>query len=122
MVVGYPIAVAHELVQLPLQDPPNEAEVESIRQEASNDRFTQLWTDSMLACLRRGEALPTSVDFPIQVLRIGGLWMVGMGAEVFLEIGQQIEAALMADHVGAGSMDARLHERYPRLRLHRAVF
>ena len=100
MVVGYPIAVAHELVQLPLQDPPNEAEVESIRQEASNDRFTQLWTDSMLACLRRGEALPTSVDFPIQVLRIGGLWMVGMGAEVFLEIGQQIEAALMADHVG----------------------
>ena len=54
----------------------------------------------MLAPLRRGEALPTSIDFPVQVFRIGGLWLVGMGAEVFLEIGLQIEAALMADHVG----------------------
>ena len=100
MVVGYPIGVAHEMVSLPLQEPPDAAELEDTRQKSIGDNFTQLWTDSMLACLRRGEALPTSVDFPIQVLRIGGLWMVGMGAEVFLEIGQQIEAALMADHVG----------------------
>ena len=100
MVVGYPIGVAHEMVSLPLQEPPDEAELESMRQGAAGDRFNQLWTDSMLAPLRRGEALPTSVDFPVQVFRIGGLWLVGMGAEVFLEIGQQIEAALMADHVG----------------------
>ena len=100
MVVGYPIAVAHELVSLPLQEPPDAAELEDTRQKSIGDNFTQLWTDSMLACLRRGEALPTSVDFPVQVFRIGGLWLVGMGAEVFLEIGLQIEAALMADHVG----------------------
>ena len=100
MVVGYPIAAAHEMVSLPLQEPPDETELENMRQGAADDRFTQLWTNSMLGCLGRGEALPTSVDFPIQVLRIGGLWLVGMGAEVFLEIGLQIEAALMADHVG----------------------
>ena len=100
MVVGYPIGVAHEMVSLPLQEPPSGEELESMRQGAAGDRFTQLWTDSMLAPLRRGAALPTSVDFPVQVFRIGGLWLVGMGAEVFLEIGLQIEAALMADHVG----------------------
>ena len=100
MVVGYPIGAAHETVSLPLQEPPAEAELERIRQEAAGDRFTRLWTDSMLARLRRGAALPTSVDFPIQVFRIGGLWLVGLGAEVFLEIGQQIEAALLADRVG----------------------
>ena len=100
MVVGYPIGAAHEMVSLPLQEPPDETELENMRQGAAGDRFSHLWTDSMLAPLRRGEALPTSVDFPVQVFRIGGLWLVGMGAEVFLEIGQQIEAALMADHVG----------------------
>ena len=100
MVVGYPIGVAHEMVSLPLQEPPDAAELERMRQQATGDRFAQLWTDSMLAHLRRGEALPTSIDFPVQVFRIGGLWLVGMGAEVFLEIGLQIEAALMADHVG----------------------
>ena len=100
MVVGYPIGAAHEMVSLPLQEPPDEAELEGMRQGAAGDRFAQLWTDSMLAPFRRGEALPTSVDFPVQVFRIGGLWLVGMGAEVFLEIGLQIEAALMADHVG----------------------
>ena len=100
MVVGYPIGAAHEMVSLPLQEPPDETELENMRQGAAEDRFTQLWTDSMFAPLRRGEALPTSIDFPVQVFRIGGLWLVGMGAEVFLEIGQQIEAALMADHVG----------------------
>ena len=100
MVVGYPIGAADEMVSLPLQEPPPAAELESMRQGAAGDHFSQLWTDSMLAPLRRGEALPTSVDFPVQVFRIGGLWLVGMGAEVFLEIGLQIEAALMADHVG----------------------
>ena len=100
MVVGYPIGVGDEMVSLPLQEPPDEAGLENMRQGATDDRFSRLWTDSMLAPLRRGEALPTSVDFPVQVFRIGGLWLVGMGAEVFLEIGLQIEAALMADHVG----------------------
>ncbi len=100
MVVGYPIGVAHEMVSLPLQEPPDAEELEGMRQGAAGDRFSRLWTDSMLAPLRRGEALPTSVDFPVQVFRIGGLWLVGMGAEVFLEIGLQIEAALIADHVG----------------------
>ena len=100
MVVGYPIGVAHELVSLPLQEPPAAADLATMRENAAGDHFNQLWTNSMLARLRRGEALPTSVDFPIQVFRIGGLWLVGLGAEVFLEIGQQIEAALMADHVG----------------------
>ncbi len=99
MVVGYPIGVAHELVSLPLQESPTEADLATMWEKAG-DHFNQLWTDSMLARLRRGEALPTSVDFPIQVFRIGGLWLVGLGAEVFLEIGLQIEAALMADHVG----------------------
>ncbi len=102
MVVGYPIKTAHETVALPLQTPPDADALARLRREAAanNDGFSQLWLDSMLATLSRGEALPTSVDFPVQVFRIGGLWLVGLGAEVFLEIGQQIEAALTANHVG----------------------
>ncbi len=100
MVVGYPIGAAHELVSLPLMQPPTAAELADMRARAKNDNYMQLWTASMLARLRSDGALPTSVDFPIQVFRIGGLWMVGLGAEVFLEIGLQIEAALLADHVG----------------------
>ncbi len=100
MVVGYPIGVAHELVSLPLMQPPTAAELEDMRAKAKTDNYMQLWTGSMLESLRNDGSLPTSVDFPIQVLRIGGLWMVGLGAEVFLEIGLQIEEALMADNVG----------------------
>lgn len=102
MVVGYPIGAAHELVSLPLQDPPSQADLENLMAEAKSagDQYGQLWTGSMLTRLRDDGSLPASVDFPIQVLRIGGLWMVGLGAEVFLEIGLQIEEALMADHVG----------------------
>lgn len=100
MVVGYPIGVAHELVSLPLMDPPTAAELKDMRAKAKDDNYMQLWTGSMLSRLQSDGSLPTSVDFPIQVLRIGGLWMVGLGAEVFLEVGLQIEAALMADHVG----------------------
>ncbi len=100
MVVGYPIGVAHELVSLPLMDPPTAAELKDMRAKAKDDNYMQLWTGSMLSRLQSNGSLPTSVDFPIQVLRIGGLWMVGLGAEVFLEVGLQIEAALMADHVG----------------------
>ena len=100
MVVGYPIGVAHEMVSLPLKDPPTAAQLEDMRAKAKDDNYMQLWTGSMLSHLQNNGSLPTSVDFPIQVFRIGGLWMVGLGAEVFLEIGLQIEAALMADHVG----------------------
>lgn len=100
MVVGYPISVAHELVSLPLMEPPTATELEDMRAKAKNDNYMQLWTGSMLEGLRNDGSLPTSVDFPVQVLRIGGLWMVGLGAEVFLEIGLQIEEALMADNVG----------------------
>jgi hypothetical protein len=102
MVPGYPIAVAHELISLPLKAPPSRAELEDMlaKAKASGDNYTQLWTGSMLARIQNDGSLPTSVDFPVQVMRIGGLWMVGLGAEMFLEIGQQIEAGLLADHVG----------------------
>ena len=100
MVVGYPIGVAHELVALPLMKPPTEAELLDLREKSKDDNYMQLWTGSMLSRLRSEGSLPASVDFPIQVFRIGGLWLVGLGAEVFLEIGLQIEQALLADHVG----------------------
>ncbi len=100
MVVGYPIGVAHELVSLPLQEPPTAAELQDMRARSQNDNYMQLWTGSLLENLRNDGSLPTSVDFPVQVFRIGGLWLVGLGAEVFLEIGQQIEAALLDGHAG----------------------
>jgi hypothetical protein len=93
MAVGYPIAVAREQLPLPFQVPPSIEELRAFREESPDGRWVK-WADYLIAKLENGEQLPETVDMEIQVVRLGGVCIVAMGGEVFVEIGLAIERAL----------------------------
>ena len=98
MAVGYPIAVARE--QLPLSPSkirPQIDELKSYRAEPRRNRWVT-WADYLIEKLENGEQLPKTVDMEVQVLRLGGVCIVAMGGEVFVEFGLAIERALQESH------------------------
>ena len=97
MAVGYPIAIAREQLPLPFQDPPTIDELKSYRAESGRNRWVT-WADYLIEKLENGEQLPKTVDMEVQVLRLGGVYIVAMGGEVFVEIGLAIERALQESH------------------------
>ncbi len=97
MAVGYPIAIAREQLPLPFQDPPTIDELKSYRAESGRNRWVT-WADYLIEKLESGEQLPKTVDMEVQVLRLGGVCIVAMGGEVFVEIGLAIERALQGSH------------------------
>ncbi len=97
MAVGYPIAIAREQLPLSFQDPPTIDELKSYRTESGRNRWLT-WADYLIEKLESGEQLPKTVDMEVQVLRLGGVCIVAMGGEVFVEIGLAIERALQGSH------------------------
>ena len=97
MAVGYPIAIAREQLPLSFQDPPTVEELKSYRTEPRRNRWVT-WADYLIEKLENGEQLPKTVDMEVQVLRLGGVCIVAMGGEVFVEIGLAIERALQESH------------------------
>ena len=97
MAVGYPIAVAREQLPLPFQEPPSIEELRSYRADSRRRRYHP-WADRLIEKLERGEELPRTVDMEVQVVRLGGVCIVAMGGEVFVEIGLAIERALQESH------------------------
>ena len=97
MAVGYPIAVAREQLPLPFQEPPTIDELRAFRADSRGKRW-ETWVDYLIEQLEKGEQLPTTVDMEVQVVRLGGVTIVAMGGEVFVEIGLAIERELQASH------------------------
>ncbi len=97
MAVGYPIAVAREQLPLPFQEPPTIDELRAFRADSRGKRW-ETWVDYLIEQLEKGEQLPTTVDMEVQVVRLGGITIVAMGGEVFVEIGLAIERELQASH------------------------
>ena len=97
MAVGYPISVAREQLPLPFQEPPTIEELKSYRADPRRNRWVT-WADYLIEKLENGEQLPSTVDMEVQVLRLGGVCIVAMGGEVFVEIGLAIERALQDSH------------------------
>ncbi len=97
MAVGYPIAVAREQLPLPFQEPPTIEELREFRLNSGRNRWNA-WADYLIEQLEKGEQLPATVDMEVQVLRLGGVCIVAMGGEVFVEIGLAIERALQDSH------------------------
>ncbi len=97
MAVGYPLAVAREQLPLPFQDPPTLGELRAYRADPRRHRYHP-WADRLIEKLERGEELEKTVDMEVQVLRLGGVCIVAMGGEVFVEIGLAIERALQDSH------------------------
>lgn len=97
MAVGYPLAVAREQLPLPFQNPPTIEEFRAYRADPRRKRYHP-WADRLIAKLENGEELPRTTDMELQVLRLGGVCIVAMGGEVFVEIGLAIERALQDSH------------------------
>ncbi len=97
MAVGYPIAVAREQLPLPFQEPPTLEELRAYRADSRRTRYHP-WADRLIEKLENGEELPGAVDMEVQIVRLGSVWIVAMGGEVFLEIGLAIERALQDSH------------------------
>ena len=97
MAVGYPIAVAREQLPLPFQEPPTIDELRAFRADSRGKRW-ETWVDYLIEQLEKGEQLPTTVEMEVQVVRLGGVTIVAMGGEVFVEIGLAIERELQASH------------------------
>ncbi len=97
MAVGYPIAVAREQLPLPFQDPPTIEELRDFRWRSGRARW-HAWAEHLIEKLEKGEELPRTVDMEVQVVRLGGVCIVAMGGEVFVEIGLAIERALQESH------------------------
>ena len=97
MAVGYPIAVARKQLPLPFQEPPTIDELRAFRADSRGKRW-ETWVDYLIEQLEKGEQLPTTVDMEVQVVRLGGVTIVAMGGEVFVEIGLAIERELQASH------------------------
>jgi hypothetical protein len=97
MAVGYPISVAREQLPLPFQEPPTIEELREFRLNSGRNRWNA-WADYLIEQLEKDEQLPTTVDMEVQVVRLGGVCIVAMGGEVFVEIGLAIERALQESH------------------------
>jgi hypothetical protein len=91
--VNGPLRAAHDVVALPLQQPPTRAELEQTSAKAGS---TQKWVaDQMLARLKAGETLPTHYRAPVVVWQFGGdLTLVGLPGEVVVDYVRLIEEAV----------------------------
>lgn len=81
-------------VPLRYQSPPTRAQL-----AASTSAYEHAWRDNLLATLDRDDHLAEGEPCAIQVVRLGPLLLVAIEGEPFIEIGQQIEARLLA-HAG----------------------
>lgn len=88
-----PLRAAREMVALPLQPPPPQAELERTTAKAGS---TQRWVaDQMLARLKAGETLPTSYAAPVTIWQFGSdLTLVGLPGEVVVDYVRMIEETL----------------------------
>lgn len=101
------IAVSNSSINLPLRALPPIEECTSFQQQAAQNweaakddsnrslsdrlvaRRRALWASIQLEAAKLGKEL--RVDLPLQAVRVGPFALVGIPAEVFVEIGQQIE-------------------------------
>lgn len=102
------VLVASETVALPLQDPPPVAEARAALEQARADREAKweegnygvrkmldgvvAWSQQILALAEQG-ATDLTVACEVQAVRLGGLCIVGLPGEVFVEYALKIDAA-----------------------------
>jgi neutral ceramidase len=100
------IAVAHEVLQLPLFDPPSPQEAAAALEQLRRDRQAKweesnygwrilldglvAWGEEILRLAQAG-ARDMTRDFEVQAVRIGDFGIVGLPGEVFVEYALQID-------------------------------
>ncbi len=89
--LGDELAAASEYVQIPFAPQPTEEEV-AAAQGASGAR--KIWGDAVRRVWDSGHKLPYQLPLELQVFNIGGVYVVGMAAEVCVEVGLHIKEVL----------------------------
>jgi len=105
------LAAAERTVAIPLAALPSRSEAEGLCDRyhaelvtavrAGNPALTYVahrwatWADRLVDAVTRGQ---TSVDLPVQVIRLGDIALVGLGAETFFETGLAIKEASPMEH------------------------
>ena len=89
-----PLSALLETVEIPLQAPPTETQLEAALCLPLNHKH-QRWAELMLEQLRAGEALPVANPYPIQIWRAADtLCLIGLGGEPLCELGMLIKKRL----------------------------
>jgi hypothetical protein len=93
--VSGPIESEYRVIDLPLQEVPPEHYAEAARRD---DKFSDKWGRMYAGMLKRGEKIPKTWPYRIQVFRLGAakapLTLVALDGEVFCEYGLNIGRAL----------------------------
>ena len=89
-----PLSATLETVEIPLQTPPGETELEAALSLPLNHKH-QRWAEMMLEQLRAGAALPLVNPYPIQMWRAGDTFcVIGLAGEPLCELGMLIKKRL----------------------------
>ncbi|WP_276345565.1 neutral/alkaline non-lysosomal ceramidase N-terminal domain-containing protein [Daejeonella sp. JGW-45] len=79
------LATAYREIDLPFAAPYTIEELERMKKDPS--KYQQAWAARMLEKARRGESLPKSYPYPIQVWKLGEQPIMAMGGEVVVQYG-----------------------------------
>ncbi len=85
------LGTAGALVDLPTRDTPSEEELQTLEQ---GNQWERMWAEAARRTIAEQGALAGAIPVEVQVLCIGGLYIVGMGGEVSCEIGLEIKDRL----------------------------
>lgn len=91
--IGPGLTTTYSELQLPLQDPPGEAELLNISAKTANT-YEKRWAERMLIETKAGKKMITSYPYPIQVWMIGELPLVSLGGELVVEYAIKVKQML----------------------------
>lgn len=89
--LGESLAGASAVAELPTRGDPTDEELEAL---ANGNEWERAWAEAVRETIAEKGGLAKAIPIEVQALRIGGLFIVGMGGEVSCEIGLQLKDEL----------------------------
>lgn len=77
------LATAYNEIQLQLSDPPKEEDLKQTAQKSKG--YVKRWAEELLGKMEKGQPVPTTYPYPVQLWKIGDLPVFGLGGEVVIE-------------------------------------
>jgi len=89
--LGDDLAAVSAIVDLPTRQQPTEAELQALEE---GNQWERMWAEAARKTIAEKGGLAEALPVEVQVLRIGDLYIVGMGGEISCEIGLEIKDRL----------------------------
>jgi hypothetical protein len=77
------LATIYNEIPLQLSDPPKEADLKQTVLKSSG--YVKHWAEDLLVKIQKGQAIPTTYPYPVQLWKIGDLLVFSLGGEVVIE-------------------------------------